>query len=446
MSTRIVLHPLHDGQREVWNASAGSRYHAVRCGRRWGKTDMISILSTSCVLQKFPIPGSAHTGGGRVGIFTAEYRQWQEIFDKLAATLEPVIVSKSRTEKRIIVSNNGKIDFWSVDDNELAGRGREYNLVLIDEAAFTKSPQMLTQIWPKAIRPTLVTTRGSAWVFSTPNGIDDDNFFYALCNDPKHGFREYHAPSGGNPYVPAEELEFERQHNDPRVFQQEFLAEFIDWSDEALFDTDKWLEDGLPVPLPDTCDCIFAVMDTALKGGTENDGTGVVYYAYEQTYRRRAGLPPRLTIVDWDVTQIKGSLLPEYIPGVLANLNRLSALCRPRLGSRGVFVEDAAMGSILLQKSGTEDWGLVAIQSELTAKGKDERGVMASGHHYCESIKIAEPAYNKTVTFKQNTANHLLKQVAGFHLADKNAHKRADDLLDCYTYGVILACGNGAVL
>ncbi|ECK6663079.1 terminase, partial [Salmonella enterica] len=48
-----------------------------------------------------------------------------------------------------------------------------------------------------------------------------------------------------------------------------------------------------------------------------------------------------------------------------------------------------------------------------------------------------------TAVFKGETANHLHKQVSRFHLADKNAHKRADDLLDNYTYGLIIAFGSG---
>ncbi|MGT3282603.1 terminase, partial [Yersinia enterocolitica] len=43
---------------------------------------------------------------------------------------------------------------------------------------------------------------------------------------------------------------------------------------------------------------------------------------------------------------------------------------------------------------------------------------------------------------KRSTANHLIKQIAGFHLADRDAHKRADDLFDCYTYGLLITFGN----
>lgn len=55
---------------------------------------------------------------------------------------------------------------------------------------------------------------------------------------------------------------------------------------------------------------------------------------------------------------------------------------------------------------------------------------------------ITRSAHEKTVEFKKKTANHLWKQIAGFHLADKKAHTRADDLFDCYTYGLIIAFGN----
>ncbi|EBH5932278.1 terminase [Salmonella enterica] len=437
MVAEIFLPELHSDQLRVWTEGSGHRYNAIRCGRRWGKTVMLVDIAVSYVTNKFVIPGTRRSIAGRVGIFTAQYRQYQEIFDELVEYLKPLIKTQSRSEKRILLKNGGKIDFWVTDDNKLAGRGRKYHCVLIDEAAFTKSPEMLEEIWPRAIKPTLVDYRGRAWVFSTPDGINDQNFFYAICNDPAHGFHEHRAPSSSNPHLPADELAEIERTTDPRVWQQEFLAEFIDWSKEALLDVNKLLVDGLPVDMPATCDMIFAVADTALKGGSENDGTGFVYFAYEETYS-----DPRLTIIDWDVTQIKASLLPEYMPGVYDNLERLAKICRPRHGSYGVFMEDAAMGAILNQKAETEEWDMKPIKSVLTSRGKDERAVLASGHHWQEKAKIAKPAFDKTVEFKKKTANHLWRQIAGFHLADPKAHKRADDLFDCYTYGLIIAFGN----
>jgi len=437
----IFLPTLHEGQLTVWADSWDARLNAIRCGRRWGKTFMLVSAAVTYATSSFKRPGMDIELGGRVGIFTAEYRQYQEIFDKLAEILEPLIKSKSRSEKRILLTNGGKIDFWVTNDNKLAGRGREYELVLIDEAAFTKS-DMLGEIWPKSIKPTLLTTRGRAYVFSTPDGIEEDNFFYAICNNKSLGFVEHHAPTSSNPFVPPEELEKERQNCEPRVFRQEFLAEFVDWSSDSLFDISKWFIDGEPVDYPELCDCVFAVMDTAVKGGQEHDGSGVTYFAY----RASAAPERRLIILDWDVVQIDGALLEEYLPHVFNRLNEISAQCVAINGNLGLFIEDASMGSILIQKAAGMGWPVTPIESKLTSKGKDERGIMASGYHYRGLCKISRYAYEKVAVFKGETANHLYKQVSRFHLADKNAHKRADDLLDTYMYGLLLAFGDNNAL
>ncbi|MGF6905314.1 hypothetical protein P3T22_006607, partial [Paraburkholderia sp. GAS348] len=41
--------------------------------------------------------------------------------------------------------------------------------------------------------------------------------------------------------------------------------------------------------------------------------------------------------------------------------------------------------------------------------------------------------------YKGITRNHLVSQVTGFSLGDKQAYKRADDLADCVFYGVLVA-------
>ncbi len=111
----------------------------------------------------------------------------------------------------------------------------------------------------------------------------------------------------------------------------------------------------------------------------------MVYFAYESTYSNE----PKLTIIDWDVTQIKASLLPEYIPGVYDNLERLAKLCRPRLGSQGIFMEDAAMGQSSTRRRKPKAGHMTPIKSALTSKGKDETAVMASSYHYQGMCKIS---------------------------------------------------------
>jgi hypothetical protein len=55
-------------------------------------------------------------------------------------------------------------------------------------------------------------------------------------------------------------------------------------------------------------------------------------------------------------------------------------------------------------------------------------------------VKILETAYDRVLTYKQVTKNHMLGQVLGFRVGD--TEDRADDLLDCFAYGVVIALGN----
>ena len=414
---------LHDGQAKLHEQR--TQLNVVRCGRRWGKTRFMEALACSGALR-----------GEKVGIFTPEYKQLQEPRENIIYTLWDGIEKKNRNEGRILLKNKGLIDFWVLNDNELAGRGREYDLVLIDEASFTKSPQMLDEIWRKSIKPTMLTTSGSAWVFSTPKGVDPDNFFYALCNDPFHGFKEFHAPTATNPFVPPDELEKERLLNDPMVFQQEYLAEFVDWSGIAFFNPEKMLVNGLPVQYPTKADGVYAVIDTAVKGGKEHDGTAITYVAFNKYH----GIP--LILLDWDIIQIDGALLESWLPSVFQRLEELATMINARNGVIGTFIEDAAAGSILLQQGRIRGWNTIAIDSKLTMKGKDERAIDVSGYYHQEKIKISEFAYNKTVNFKGSTRNHLITQLSGFRIGDKDAHKRSDDLLDCFVYSLAIGVGD----
>lgn len=416
------LPKLHDGQRTIYEQR--TKRNAVRCGRRWGKTKMMVSIGSSFTLR-----------GKKVGVFTPEHRQLLEPWDEFKERLRPAIKTLSKNDGAMRFHNAAKLDIWHTDDNDLAGRGREYDVVLLDETAFAKKG--MRDIWEKSIEPTLLTTEGSAWVFSTPFGVGPDNFFYDCCNDPILGFKEFHAPSSSSPYVPNAELEKIKLRIPPLVYQQEYDAEFVDWSGVAFFGLDKWMgADGKPVPFPDKCDAVFAVVDSAVKDGKEHDGTGVIYYAIS----KYGGDP--LVILDYDIVQIKGALLETWLPTVYQRLDQLARICGAREGSLGAFIEDKSSGTILLQQAELRNWPATAIDSKLTAVGKDERAVSVSGIHYRSEVKISVYAFDKMVEYKGQTRNHLVTQVVGFRLGDKEASKRADDLLDCYTYGVSIALGN----
>ena len=166
---------------------------------------------------------------------------------------------------------------------------------MIDEAAFTKdgdnhSEVSMMALWEKAIKPTLFDYAGQALVCSNSAGKNPDNFFYKICTDPQYRFHEYHATTMDNPLLPkraaresvedwlarrTQFLDDLRKDNDPLVFAQEYLAEFVDWSGVAFFSREKLLVENQPLPLPSRCDSVFAVIDTTSKTGTDNDATVV---------------------------------------------------------------------------------------------------------------------------------------------------------------------------
>jgi hypothetical protein len=415
----VQLPTLHPDQVQAYKLQG--RFKAIRCGRRWGKTALAQVVACDAAIKR-----------QSVGIFAPDYKILAETFNEMVYILEPVKSASSKVEGIIRTITGGRIDFWTLE-NERAGRSRKYHKVIIDEAAFTK-PSMMG-VWEKSIKPTLLDYGGTAIALSNTNGNDSENFFWRICNQPQYGFVEFHAPTHNNPFMPADELERLKTDNHPLVYRQEYLAEFVDWSSAAFFTFDKWLEAGQPIEAPDKCDAVYAVIDSATKTGREHDGTAVIYFL------RNKYTLPKLVILDWEILQIEGALLEVWLPQVFQNLEALALKHGAREGSLGAWIEDKSSGSVLLQKAEGRGWPAQAIDSRLTALGKDERAIGISGNHYRGEVKLSREAHDKVSTYKETTRNHLRGQVIGFRIGDKDANKREDDLLDCYCYGVELALG-----
>ena len=415
----VFLPTFHPGQVAAYMLPG--RFKAIRCGRRWGKTDYGKTVACDGAIKR-----QNH------GWFTPDYKIQSEAYAEIAEILEPVKKSASEMKGVIRTTTRGRIDFWTLN-NRRAGRSRKYHHVIIDEGAFTDEHMM--EIWDKSIMPTLLDYEGKATVLSNTNGTDPANFFWRICNEPEHGFVEYHAPTSQNPYMPPRELERLKQTTHPLVFKQEYEAEFIDWSGVQFFDLQSLLVNGIPVEEFSKCDAVFATIDSATKTGSQHDGTGVIYWALNKNY----GTP--LVILDYAITQIEGALLETWLPTVYQNLEMYAAMYGARVGSVGAWIEDKASGTILLQQAHRREWPAIAIDSLLTAMGKDERAISVSGYVYQGLVKLSQRAYDKIVQYKGHSRNHLLSQVLGFRIGDKD-RMREDDLVDCFTYGVAMALGN----
>jgi hypothetical protein len=440
---QLFLKELHGGQIAAYWALHGHRFAALRCGRRFGKTDYAKIWIAHALIR-----------GGECAWLAPQHRTSAEVYSELATDLRPILGKSSKQAGVMRTTTGGRLDFWTLE-NPIAARGRRYQRIVIDEAAFAKDggntvEGSMMSIFEKSIKPTLYDFGGEVLVCSNSAGKNSDNFFYNICTDPQYRFHEYHATTLDNPLLPKRlggedetawlarrsQLQAELvRDNDPLVYAQEYLAEFVDWSGVAFFSREKLLHNGGPVSYPARCDGVFAVIDTASKTGTDHDATAVTFFAADQT----SEFP--LLILDWEIAQIEGATLETWLPSVFDRLEELARTCCARSGALGAWIEDKNSGTILLQQSRNRGWNAHAIESKLTAMGKDERAISVSGYVHQSRIKYTEHAFNKTSIYKRKSRNHLVEQIESFRIGDKDSD-REDDLLDTFCYGIALALGN----
>ncbi|MGF6905479.1 hypothetical protein, partial [Paraburkholderia sp. GAS348] len=360
-----------------------------------------------------------------VGFFFPDLTRAQPTFSSICATLKPAVKSKNKTDLMVELITGGCVECWTLAD-EHAGRSRGYDLVLIDEASLCDN---LESVYQLSIAPTLLQSGGPTILAGTPLGTDDSSFFYRACmiKQPSEQWptvwTEYHLPTAANPLLnPQAVAALEKQY--PKlVWLQEYRAEFVSWSGQSLVKLDDLLVDGKGVEFPQHCECVFCTVDCAVKDGQEHDGTAVTFFAVN-----KYGNGPPVTILDWSIEQISSDLQVTWMPSIFKRLEDLSKQCKARYGSIGCYIEDKASGTMLLQHGERAGWPVAPIDSALTAIGKSGRASLASGPVFRQRVKLSQYAFDKVTDYKGITRNHLVSQVTGFSLGDKQAYKRADDL------------------
>ena len=207
----VVLPSLHDSQQQVWDTKA--RFRVLACGRRWGKTRLGSLMCVATALQ-----------GGRAWWVAPSYPMsavgWRGI-KQLSVQLSEVEVR--HVERLITMPSGGTVQVRSADNpDSLRGEGLDF--VALDECAFVKEAA-----WNEALRPALSDRQGKALFISTPSGR---NWFWRMWtlgnSEDDEQWQSWRFPTSDNPYIPAEEIEAAQRNLPERVFQQEYLAEFID--------------------------------------------------------------------------------------------------------------------------------------------------------------------------------------------------------------------------
>ncbi len=207
----VRMPPLHRSQRRI--AADPARFRVLACGRRWGKTRLGAAL---CVAEAL--------AGGRAWWVAPSYKMsavgWR-IVRSLTRPIPGATVNK--TERTITLPTGGEVVIRSADNpDSLRGDGLDF--IVLDECAF-----MDESAWVEALRPALADRQGRALFISTPRG---QNWFWRLwlrCIDEHdHEWRGWQLPTSDNPYIDPAEIEAARRGLPERIYQQEYLAMFLD--------------------------------------------------------------------------------------------------------------------------------------------------------------------------------------------------------------------------
>ena len=194
-----------------------SRFRVVVAGRRFGKT----FLSTAELLHR-----ALRESDQNVWYVAPTYKAAKEIaWDMLSNQIPREYIDKTNeTSLTISLKNRSTISLKGAEKPDNL-RGRSLNFVVLDEFA-----DMRKEAWFEVIRPSLSDRQGGALFIGTPKGR---NHFYdlygkGLDGDDGWSAHQYTTIEGGN--VPPEEIESAKADLDTRTFQQEYEAQFVNYS------------------------------------------------------------------------------------------------------------------------------------------------------------------------------------------------------------------------
>ncbi|GAL22957.1 may contain ATP/GTP binding motif [Vibrio maritimus] len=120
-------------------------------------------------------------------------------------------------------------------DNPDSLRGVGLDYVVLDEYQ-----DMRTEVWEECIRPTLATTGGHALFIGTPKSYNLLYDAYISGQDPdKPQWASWQFPTIASPFIPEHEIEQARKDMDPRTFEQEFEASFLNVSGRVYYPFDR---------------------------------------------------------------------------------------------------------------------------------------------------------------------------------------------------------------
>jgi phage FluMu gp28-like protein len=278
-----------------------TRFNVIAGGRRWGKTEAEKLNTIYRVMQ-----------GMNVWWLNPTFDNTTETWNELVAFFEQLVpkedINRSRREIKY-KGTGGRVRMIGANNFK---RGTGIDHVTIDEAAFCD----LENLWGYQIRPMLLESQGSATFLSSTNGR---NYFWQLYQrglDPdEQDWKSWHFTSYDNPLLSHDEIDDIRLHTPERVFNQEYMAEFLA-DGGAVF---RNLQACIQPPPTETGRIVFGV-----DWGRSNDFTVIVAIDADTGHMLAMD---RFNQIDWTMQRNRLKVMydryqPDY---VLAEANSIGS-------------------------------------------------------------------------------------------------------------------------
>ena len=238
MSNIAVGFSPHPAQKKIIDGilNSDAKYHVACVGRQFGK----SLMAMNLVLY-----WAINNGPCKILWVSPVYSQTDKVQKELMQAIgaSGIVEACNYSTNEIKLKNGSIILFRSAERYDNI-RGLTMDYGVIDEAAFCKD-----EAWTEAIRPVFMVRGKKVLFISTPKG---KNWFYNLfqlgVSEDNDQYAAYTGSSYDTPYIDRQEIEDVKKTLPENVFQQEYLAKFIDAGGEVFSNLDKNLFTQWPRP------------------------------------------------------------------------------------------------------------------------------------------------------------------------------------------------------
>lgn len=190
----------------------------VNCSRQMGKSIGSEILMISALFSnryKFN------------AWLSPTFRQAKKVYKEILNVIpDKYIKTANSTDLIIQLINNQMLQFFSGESIESMRGFTIRGLLIIDECAFFKNTDWFSEI----VLPTLKNAKfKKVFLISTPNGKSGTFYdYYLLAKNKTEKMKLIEYNIYDDPFITEEEIEIIKKRTPDLIFQQEYLAKFLD--------------------------------------------------------------------------------------------------------------------------------------------------------------------------------------------------------------------------